>query len=144
MTSSHRRRADGALSSESVGRLRLDGHLGKNGATSLIDYPRGVSTDEETLRILQGLVLSRGHLSLSSLISVLTASVPAAGVWEVTRQPATTSGWPAKSGFIQPAIDLILLEGLNRSPNVRVFLGREVRRLAESENRVDIEIAEPG
>src|SRR6516225_8773818 len=87
---------------------------------TLIDYPRGVGMDDESLRAFQ---------AAGVIDEVLPHTTPDQAIIfldgrgrELARFAATTRelGWPRRSGFIQPLVDLVLLEGLNRFANVEV------------------------
>jgi 3-(3-hydroxy-phenyl)propionate hydroxylase len=87
---------------------------------TLIDYPRGVGMDDESLRAFQ---------AAGVIDQVLPHTTPDQWIIfvdgrrrELAKFAATTRelGWPRRSGFIQPLVDRVLLEGLERFPHVEV------------------------
>ena len=87
---------------------------------TLIDYPRGVGMDDESLRAFQ---------AAGVIDEILPHTTPDQWIIfvdgrrrELAKFAATTRelGWPRRSGFIQPLVDRVLLDGLRRFPNVDV------------------------
>lgn len=89
----------------------------------LIGYPRGVSMDDESLRVFQtiGLVDAvRKHTASDQWIKYITAG----GRCFASVEPRTREfGWPRRNSFIQPLVDRVLFDGLDRFENVKVRLG---------------------
>jgi 3-(3-hydroxy-phenyl)propionate hydroxylase len=92
----------------------------------LIDYPRGVSLDDESLRVFQAIGLAE---------EVVQATIPDQWIRYVTPggrcfasvEPRTREfGWPRRNAFIQPLVDKTLLQGLARFPKVKVWFGAEL------------------
>ena len=99
--------------------------------TALIDYPRAVGIDDESLRAMQ---------SIGLVEQVLPHTVPdqrvrvvnGAGRIIAEINPTTREyGWPRRNGFVQPLVDRVLLEGLERFESVDVRLGVEAVGLAQ-------------
>lgn len=86
----------------------------------LIDYPRGVGMDDETLRTFQGVGLSDAVLP-HTIANQLLVFVDQNGR-DLARiaPPAAGLGWPRRNGFVQPLADKVLLQGLARFDSVQV------------------------
>lgn len=91
----------------------------------LIDYPRAVGIDDEALRTMQ---------TMGLVDKVLAHTVPDQRVRIVNGDrtvlaeinPTTREfGWPRRNGFVQPLVDRVLLEGLDRFDSVRVSFGTD-------------------
>ncbi|OYC98453.1 bifunctional 3-(3-hydroxy-phenyl)propionate/3-hydroxycinnamic acid hydroxylase MhpA [Microbacterium sp. Yaish 1] len=92
----------------------------------LIDYPRAVGIDDEALRTMQ---------TLGLVDQVLPHTIPDQKIYMINGartilsevNPTTREfGWPRRNGFVQPLVDRVLLEGLDRFPSVDVRFGTEV------------------
>lgn len=97
----------------------------------LIDYPRGVGLDDESFRTIQavGLVETvRPHTNPHHIMRLVNG----AGKVILVNDPTTMEfGWERKHGFIQPAVDRALYEGLDRFPNVTVRFVHPVETVEE-------------
>lgn len=106
----------------------------------LIDYPRAVGIDDESLRSMQAAGLAdevAAHISPQHAIRVLNGS----GRVISEMSPTTEEfGWSRRNGFIQPLVDKVLFEGLGRFEGVNVLFGHEVLDLTESETGVSAEV----
>lgn len=89
----------------------------------LIDYPRGVGMDDESLRTLQATgLLDRilPHTNPNQIMRFVD------GRRRLLAEIAPTDqqfGWPKRSGFIQPLVDAELLRGLDRFDCVEIRWG---------------------
>jgi 3-(3-hydroxy-phenyl)propionate hydroxylase len=103
---------------------------------SLIDYPRGVGMDDESLRVFQAIGLVeeiRQHTTPDQYLRFLTAK----GRCFASVEPRTREfGWPRRNAFIQPLIDKVLLQGTKRFPNVEVIFDRELTDFVEQSDHV--------
>ncbi|MET4579979.1 bifunctional 3-(3-hydroxy-phenyl)propionate/3-hydroxycinnamic acid hydroxylase [Ottowia thiooxydans] len=128
--------------------LTLANHLGMLGIRTLvletlpalIDYPRGVGLDDESLRSFQAIQLTD---------SVRRHSVPNQAMRFIDRRgrvlvsinpQAQPFGWPRRSGFIQPLIDRELAFGLDRFPHVQLSLGHGVEGVVDNGDHVRIKV----
>lgn len=106
----------------------------------LIDYPRGVGMDDETLRTFQTAGLAS---------QVLPHTIPHQLLVFVDRRrrdlarispPMADFGWPRRNGFVQPLADRVLLEGLERYPHVSVEWNARLISFTQSDGvQLDIE-----
>ncbi|MFE3543134.1 bifunctional 3-(3-hydroxy-phenyl)propionate/3-hydroxycinnamic acid hydroxylase [Nocardia sp. NPDC059177] len=87
---------------------------------TLIDYPRGVGLDDESLRTFQSIGLVAQILPHTTPNQIMRF-VDARRRLLAEIAPADTSlGWPKRNGFVQPLVDAELLRGLDRYPTVTV------------------------
>jgi 3-(3-hydroxy-phenyl)propionate hydroxylase len=109
----------------------------------LIDFPRGVGMDDETLRAFQNAGL---------VDSVLPHTVPHQLLVFVDAKqrdlarlapPTAEFGWPRRNGFVQPLADRVLLDGLSRFDSVEVHWSSRVTGLAQDASGVDLSVATP-
>ena len=132
--------------------LTLANILGQNGVRtlvleerdSLIDYPRGVGLDDESLRAFQSVGLAD---------AVLPHTVPNQVMRFVNRKRRVIAeiapleapfGWPRRNGFVQPLVDRELLEGLDRYDHVTVEWAHAVVGLTDLGDRVQVVTRTPG
>jgi 3-(3-hydroxy-phenyl)propionate hydroxylase len=91
----------------------------------LYNIPRAIHIDDEVVRILQYVGLHE---------QVLAHCKPVPGMQLVTQKgkvllettKAATAGFAASYLFYQPHLEQVLMQGIERYPNVSVFLGAEV------------------
>src|SRR5215472_12964287 len=109
----------------------------------LIDFPRGVGMDDETLRTFQ-------HAGLVG--AVLQHTVPhQLLVFVDARQrdlarlapPTAEFGWPRRNGFVQPLADRVLLDGLSRFPSVEVRWSSRVTGFTQDSEGVSLTVDTP-
>jgi len=110
--------------------------------SELIDFPRGVGMDDETLRTFQ---------TAGLVDALLPHTVPHQLLVFVDRKhrdlarlapPTAEFGWPRRNGFVQPLADRVLLEGLERfGPAVDVHWSSQVTGLCQDEDGVELTIA---
>lgn len=104
----------------------------------LIDYPRGVGIDDESLRTLQtmGLVdLALPHTTPMHIMRLVNGR----GQQITEIRPATDEfGWSRRNAFNQPEIDRVMFEGLARFPHVKVLFGHEVDTIGQDAERVTV------
>lgn len=128
--------------------LTLANLLGQQGVRTLllealddlIDYPRAVGIDDEALRVMQ---------SIGLVDKVLPHTVPDQRVQMVNQDmkviaeinPTTREfGWPRRNGFVQPLVDRVLLEGLDRWESVTVRMGAEAVDLVQDADVVTVTV----
>jgi 3-(3-hydroxy-phenyl)propionate hydroxylase len=110
---------------------------------SLIDYPRGVGMDDETLRTFQtsGLVEQvLPHTVPNQLLVFLNRS---GQVLAEISPSASDFGWPRRSGFVQPLADQVLLAGLERFEHVNVLWGSTLESLQQDTTGATAELGTP-
>jgi 3-(3-hydroxy-phenyl)propionate hydroxylase len=110
---------------------------------ALIDYPRGVGMDDETLRAFQAAGLVDAVLPHTIPHQLLVFTDARQRVLARLAPPAADFGWPRRNGFVQPLADRVLLEGLDRFPAVHVRWAARVTGLRQDAAGVDLMAAAP-
>lgn len=103
---------------------------------TLIDYPRGVGMDDETLRTFQTIGLAGNilpHVVTNQLMRIVSRS---GRVLAELAPPQAEFGWPRRNGFIQPLIDRELRAGLARHDHVAVRFSTEITGWEEKDDRL--------
>lgn len=128
--------------------LTIANYLGSLGVSALvleqrdrlIDYPRGVGMDDECLRSFQAIGLGdaiAAHTTPGQKMRFLTMT----GKTFALIDPKTREfGWPRRSSFIQPMVDAILHEGLQRFDTVRTVFDAEVLSFEEQTDHVRLSV----
>jgi len=103
----------------------------------LIDYPRGVGMDDESLRTIQAMGLI-DEVTRHTVPHHVVRLVNGAGQVLVENDPRTDEfGWPRKHGFVQPMVDRELLAGLDRFPGVEVRFGHRLTGITDHGDHVE-------
>ena len=102
----------------------------------LVDYPRGVGMDDESLRTIQAMGLV-DEVTQHTVPQHIMRLVNGKGQVLVTNDPAGGEfGWPRKHGFVQPLVDRELLGGLERFDSVEVRFQHELVALDPQDDHV--------
>jgi 3-(3-hydroxy-phenyl)propionate hydroxylase len=128
--------------------LTLANVLGLQGVTtllveerdSLIDYPRGVGLDDESLRTFQSIGLVDAVLPHTVPNQILRFFDANRRLLVEMAPPDARFGWPKRNGFVQPMVDAELLSGLDRFEHVRVRWGTPMTTCNEDANGVTAEL----
>jgi 3-(3-hydroxy-phenyl)propionate hydroxylase len=107
---------------------------------SLIDYPRGVGLDDESLRTFQAIGLVDRILPHTVPNQILRFVDAKRRVLAEMAPPDARFGWPKRNGFVQPLVDAELLRGLDRFSHVDVWWGRPMTSCAEVDDAVTVEL----
>jgi 3-(3-hydroxy-phenyl)propionate hydroxylase len=132
--------------------LTLANYLGMHGVQTrvieqrdvLIDYPRGVGVDDESLRAFQAIGLIDRilpHTTPNQVMRFVNGKGRTLAEIAPTEQPF---GWPRRSGFIQPLVDEQLLVGLERFDGVEVLWSHTLEALAPEAGGVTATVTGPG
>ncbi|WP_328920093.1 bifunctional 3-(3-hydroxy-phenyl)propionate/3-hydroxycinnamic acid hydroxylase [Streptomyces sp. NBC_00208] len=109
----------------------------------LIDYPRGVGMDDESLRSFQqiGLVDQvRNHTTPNQIMRFVNGK----GTLLAELDPQTDEfGWPRRNAFIQPLVDAELYKGTDRFGCVKVVLGHRMEAFTETRDGIDVDLIGP-
>ncbi|MFN3001697.1 bifunctional 3-(3-hydroxy-phenyl)propionate/3-hydroxycinnamic acid hydroxylase [Mycolicibacterium wolinskyi] len=108
---------------------------------SLIDYPRGVGLDDESLRTFQSIGLVDAILPHTVPNQILRFYDRNRRLLAEMAPPDARFGWPKRNGFVQPMVDAELLAGLDRFGHVEVAWGRRMESAGECDDGVTVEFA---
>jgi 3-(3-hydroxy-phenyl)propionate hydroxylase len=112
---------------------------------TLIDYPRGVGLDDESLRTFQAIGLVDRILPHTVPNQILRLVDAKRRVLAEMAPPDARFGWPKRNGFVQPLVDAELLSGLDRFEHVGVWWGHPMTSCSETADAVTVELdAEAG
>ena len=106
---------------------------------SLIDYPRGVGLDDESLRTFQAIGLVDRILPHTVPNQILRFVDAKRRVLAEMAPPDARFGWPKRNGFVQPLVDAELLRGLDRFDHVEVRWAHPMVSCSESADAVTVE-----
>lgn len=110
---------------------------------ALIDFPRGVGMDDETLRTFQ---------SAGLVDDVLPHTIPHQLLVFMDRKhrdlarlapPTADFGWPRRNGFVQPLADRVLLDGIDRFDTVDVHWSCRVAGFTQDADGVELAVSAP-
>ncbi|MFD7409476.1 bifunctional 3-(3-hydroxy-phenyl)propionate/3-hydroxycinnamic acid hydroxylase [Streptomyces sp. NPDC059866] len=104
----------------------------------LIDYPRGVGLDDESIRTLHTAGLWE-QIQPFTVPHHVVRLVNGTGRVLATNNPKTQEfGYPRKHGFVQPLVDRELAAGLGRFPGTELRFGHKVVGLEDHGDRVTV------
>lgn len=106
---------------------------------TLIDYPRGVGLDDESLRTFQSIGLVEAVLPHTVPNQILRFYDGHRRLLAEMAPPDARFGWPKRNGFVQPLVDAQLLVGLDRFEHVQVAWGRRMEAAVETADGVTVE-----
>jgi 3-(3-hydroxy-phenyl)propionate hydroxylase len=107
---------------------------------TLIDYPRGVGLDDESLRTFQAIGLVDRILPHTVPNQILRFVDGKRRVLAEMAPPDARFGWPKRNGFVQPLVDAELLGGLDRFEHVDVWWGHPMTSCDETADAVTVEL----
>lgn len=107
---------------------------------TLIDYPRGVGLDDESLRTFQSIGLVDRVLPHTVPNQILRFYDAKRRVLAEMAPPDARFGWPKRNGFVQPLVDAELLSGLDRFDCVEVRWSWPMTRCAQAADAVTVEL----
>ncbi|MGB5795110.1 MAG: bifunctional 3-(3-hydroxy-phenyl)propionate/3-hydroxycinnamic acid hydroxylase [Mycolicibacter algericus] len=107
---------------------------------TLIDYPRGVGLDDESLRTFQAIGLVDAILPHTVPNQILRFFDGKRRLLAEMAPADACFGWPKRNGFVQPLVDAELLRGLERFDHVRVLWGRPMTGCTETADGVTVSL----
>ncbi len=111
--------------------------------SDVVDYPRAIGIDDESLRTFQTAGLADEVLR-STIQNVPLKFFDASGHCLADIRPTTRDyGWHKRNIFMQPKAEAVLREGLRRFPHVRMELGTRLRELEQDEGGVSLLMTDP-
>ncbi|ANE79794.1 3-(3-hydroxyphenyl)propionate hydroxylase [Mycobacterium adipatum] len=111
---------------------------------TLIDYPRGVGLDDESLRTFQSIGLVDQILPHTVPNQILRFFDGKRRLLAEMAPPDARFGWPKRNGFVQPLVDAELLRGLDRFDHVEVRWGTRMEHCVADEAGVSTELVAAG
>lgn len=106
-------------------------------ADEIIDYPRGVGIDDESLRAFQaaglGELVHRDMIQDQALRWFDDDGTPLVEVSPSGRP----FGWPRRNSFLQPMLEKTLRAGLDRFDNVTLLTGHTLTKLDQDEDGIE-------
>ena len=129
--------------------LTLANSLGMNGVHTLvvderdriIDYPRGVGLDDESLRGFQGIGLVDRVLPHTTPNQIMRFVDARRRVLAEIAPSGEVFGWPRRNGFVQPMVDAELLDGLERFDCVEVRWGQHMQGFEQDGDGVSVDLS---
>src|SRR5690606_13183083 len=119
--------------------LTIANYLSKQGVSvtmveqldSVIDYPRAIGLDDESLRTIQSLGLVDQVLPHTTPNHAMRFLAPTARCFADIQPLAREFGFSRRNGFIQPQVDQALLQGLKQYDNTQVLFSRQLTQLSQ-------------
>ena len=128
--------------------LAIANYLGQMGVSvlliekleSLIDYPRAIGIDDESLRAMQAVGLVDKVLPHTTPWHAMRFMTPKGRCFADIQPMTDEFGWSRRNAFIQPQVDGVLYEGLSRFPHVRCLFSREVEAFSQNGDNVTLNL----
>lgn len=111
---------------------------------TLIDYPRGVGLDDESLRTFQSIGLVDQILPHTVPNQILRFFDGKRRLLAEMAPPDARFGWPKRNGFVQPLVDAELLRGLQRFDHVEVRWGTRMENCVAADDGVTADLLAAG
>lgn len=106
----------------------------------LIDYPRAIGIDDESLRTMQSIGLIDQVLPHTTPDHAMRFLTPSGRCFADIQPKTREFGWPRRNAFVQPYVDAVLLEGLKRFEHVDVLFSRIVQTFQQFQDHVEVQI----
>ncbi|CAJ0557534.1 3-(3-hydroxy-phenyl)propionate hydroxylase [Pseudomonas sp. BIGb0450] len=107
---------------------------------TLIDYPRAIGLDDESLRTFQAVGLAQAVLPHTTPSHAMRFMTPRGRCFADIQPKTDEFGWSRRNAFIQPLADRVLFEGLQRFNNVKVLFGLELQDFEQNETAVSLRL----
>ncbi|WP_447740097.1 bifunctional 3-(3-hydroxy-phenyl)propionate/3-hydroxycinnamic acid hydroxylase [Pseudomonas laurentiana] len=109
----------------------------------LIDYPRAIGIDDESLRTVQAIGLVEQVLPHTTPWHAMRFLTPKGRCFADIQPMTDEFGWSRRNAFIQPQVDAVLYRGLARFANVRTLFSRDVVEFQQDEHGVSLRMNGP-
>jgi len=106
---------------------------------ALIDYPRGVGIDDESLRSLQTMGLIQDVLPHTTPSHIMRLTNGKGRILVEIAPSADEFGWSRRNAFVQPAVDRMLHAGLARFDTVDVHFNHSMVAIRETGDVVEVD-----
>lgn len=128
--------------------LMMANYLGQMGVSvvvvekldALIDYPRAIGIDDESLRAMQGIGLVDNVLPHTTPGHAMRFLTPKGRCFADIQPMTDEFGWSRRNAFIQPQVDAVLYDGLSRFSHVRCLFSREVEAFTQDSDGVTLNV----
>lgn len=128
--------------------LAIANYLGQSGIEvvvierldQLIDYPRAIGIDDESLRTMQSIGLVEQVLPHTTPWHAMRFLTPKGRCFADIQPMTDEFGWSRRNAFIQPQVDAVLHQGLARFANVQVRFGQDVTGFTQDADGVTLNI----
>ncbi|PSJ44105.1 bifunctional 3-(3-hydroxy-phenyl)propionate/3-hydroxycinnamic acid hydroxylase [Zobellella endophytica] len=110
---------------------------------TLIDYPRAIGLDDESLRTFQAVELAEQVLPHTTPMHAMRFLTPKGRCFADIQPNTDEFGWPRRNAFIQPLADRVLYEGLARFDKVKVLFSRDLQAFGQDGEGVSLTLAGP-
>lgn len=110
---------------------------------TLIDYPRAIGLDDESLRAFQAVALAEQVLPHTTPMHAMRFLTPKGRCFADIQPNTEEFGWPRRNAFIQPLADRVLYDGLARFDNVKVLFSRDLQEFGQDAEGVWLNMATP-
>lgn len=128
--------------------LTIANYLSKQGISvivveqldSLIDYPRAIGIDDESLRTIQSLGLIEQVLPHTTPNHAMRFLTPKGHCFADIQPMTREFGWPRRNAFIQPQVDKVLLENLKNYEKTQILFSRNLTQFSQDANGVTLNI----
>lgn len=131
--------------------LAIANYLGQTGIEvlviekldQLIDYPRAIGIDDESLRTMQGIGLVGKVLPHTTPWHAMRFLTPKGRCFADIQPMTDEFGWSRRNAFIQPQVDAVLFDGLARFANVRTLFSRDMADFRQDADGVTLTMNGP-
>ncbi|MDQ9009679.1 bifunctional 3-(3-hydroxy-phenyl)propionate/3-hydroxycinnamic acid hydroxylase [Acinetobacter gerneri] len=106
----------------------------------LIDYPRAIGIDDESLRTIQSLGLVEQVLPHTTPNHAMRFLTPKGRCFADIQPMTREFGWSRRNAFIQPQVDNVLLQGLKQYPDTQVLFARHLKEFSQDQHGVSLSI----
>lgn len=106
----------------------------------LIDYPRAIGIDDESLRTVQAIGLIDNVLPHTTPWHSMRFLTPKGRCFADIQPMTDEFGWSRRNAFIQPQVDAVLYDGLSRFSNVRTLFERELVSFTQDDAGVTLQV----
>ena len=126
--------------------LAISNYLGQMGVEvlviekldSLIDYPRAIGIDDESLRTIQAFGLVDQVLPHTTPWHAMRFLTPKGRCFADIQPMTEEFGWSRRNAFIQPQVDGVMFKGLQRFANVRTLFSRDLIDFSQTGDGVSL------
>lgn len=106
----------------------------------LIDYPRAIGIDDESLRTIQSLGLVEQVLPHTTPNHAMRFLTPKGRCFADIQPMTREFGWSRRNAFIQPQVDNVLLQGLKQYPDTQVLFARHLKEFSQDQHGVSLSL----